>query len=71
MCLMTSKVSSKVRFYSSKCNLNTTKFSNSKKMSQPQTKPLEAIETQAKLQCYRGSEYLELGIQVKSHVFLV
>lgn len=32
---MTSKVSSKVRFYSFKCNLNT-KFSNSKKTSQPE-----------------------------------
>lgn len=70
MCLMISKVSLTLRFYSSKYNLNTTKFSNSKKTSLPKSVTFITSNLNT-TKSYREFKYLEFGVQVESHENLV
>lgn len=70
MCLMSSKVSSTLRFYSSKYNLNTSKFLSSKKASLPESVTFITSNLNT-TKSYRECKYLELGVQVESHENLV
>lgn len=70
MCLMSSKVSSTLRFYSSKYNLNITKLLSSKKASLPESVTFITSSLNT-TKSYREFKYLELGVQVEYHENLV